>query len=66
MNMSEWLNAIGDCLRFQPLVCWISVSYFMTDEEDQLIYHHDAKSLAFTMVKLQTKVYSQNIQYEHI
>ena len=60
MDMSEWLTAIGDCIRFQSLICWISVSYLMTDKEGEKIYHHDAKSRAFTMVKLRTKVYSQN------
>ena len=60
MDMCEWLMAIGDCMRFQPLICWISVSYLMTDNMGQLIYHHDAKSLAFSMVKLRTKVYVEN------
>ena len=58
MNMVEWLTDIGDCLRFQSLICWISVSYLMTDKDGEKIYHHDAKSRAFTMVKLRTKVYS--------
>ena len=57
MNMVEWLTDIGDCLRFQSLICWISVSYLMTDKDGEKIYHHDAKSRAFTMVKLRTKVY---------
>ena len=56
MNMVEWLTDIGDCLRFQSLICWISVSYLMTDKDGEKIYHHDAKSRAFTMVKLRTKV----------
>ena len=57
MDMSEWLTAIGDCIRFQSHNCWISVRYLMTDKEGEKIYHHDAKSRAFTMVKLRTKVY---------
>ena len=57
MNMAEWLTDIGDCLRFQSLICWISVSYLMTDKDGEKIYHHDAKSRAFAMVKLRTKVY---------
>ena len=57
MNMAELLTDIGDCLRFQSLICWISVSYLMTDKDGEKIYHHDAKSRAFAMVKLRTKVY---------
>ena len=60
MNMAEWLTDIGDCLRFQSLICWISVSYLMTNKDGEKIYHHDAKSRAFTMVKLRTKVYTSN------
>ena len=52
MNMVEWLTAIGDCIRFQSLICWISVSYLMTDKDGEKIYHHDAKSRAFAMVKV--------------
>ena len=33
MNMAEWLTDIGDCLRFQSLICWVSVSYLMTNTD---------------------------------
>merc|ERR1719197_146945 len=39
MNMAEWLTDIGDCLRFQSLICWISVSYLMTNKDGEKIYH---------------------------
>ena len=57
IDMEKWLSDIGDCLRFQPMVVWIGVSYFMMNKENEMVYVYCAKALSFFMTKLRSKVF---------
>ena len=58
--MFEWLQSIGDCLRWQPMTVWLGFSFLMrtvSGDKYDLVYAYAARELPFAKLKVSDKVY---------
>ena len=57
MHVADWLENIGQCLRFQTLGVWVGCSYLMLNKENDMVYVYCAKDIGMFSTKLETKVF---------
>ena len=57
MHVADWLENIGECLRFQTLGVWVGCSYLMLNKENDMVYVYCAKDIGMFSTKLETKVF---------
>ena len=57
--MFEWLQSIGECLRWQPMTVWLGFSFLMrtiSGDKYDLVYAYAARELPFAKLKVSDKV----------
>ena len=64
MVVSDWLEQIGDCIRFKPMTVWFSTSYLMYNSSTELIYVYTCKESCMYHTKLSTKVRLSTINFK--
>ena len=56
MVVSDWLEQIGECIRFKEMTMWFSTSYLMFNSSSDLVYVYTSKEMSMFYTKLSTKV----------
>ena len=56
MVVSDWLEQIGECIRFKEMTVWFSTSYMMFNSASELVYVYTCKETSMFHTKLSTKV----------
>ena len=64
MVVSDWLEQIGDCIRFKPMTVWFSTSYMMYNSASELVYVYTCKETCMYHTKLSTKVRFNTINFK--
>ena len=68
LNVYDWLQSIGDCLRWQPMTVWLGFSFLMrtvSGDKYDLVYAYAARELPFAKLKVSDKVASDIIHFTY-